>query len=56
MHGIYSILQVGMSQYKVQKPGRDANTRRLPDYRKIVVKEDQKATLHLLFDYATDVE
>ena len=43
---------------KVQKQGRDENTRRLHYYTKIVVKKDQKTILHLhlLPDYAMYLE
>ena len=44
-----------MSLRKVQKLGRDENTRRLLCYRKIVVKKDWKITLYLLPSQATDV-
>ena len=46
----------GNGPVKVQKEGRDENTRRLSCYRKIVVKKDWKTTLLQLPDYATDVQ
>ena len=49
-------LQLRMVLDKVQKQGRDENTRRLPYYRKIVVKKDYKNNLYLLHSEATDVE
>ena len=45
-----------MCLQKVQKQGRDENTRRLPCYCKIMVKNDWKTTLHLLHSQATAAE
>ena len=45
-----------MGLEKVQKQGRDENTRRLSCCRKVVVKKDWKNTLHLLHIQATEVD
>ena len=42
-----------MGLYKVQKQGRDENTRRLPYYGNTVGKKDKKTTRHLLHDTVT---
>ena len=41
---------------KVQKRGRDENTRRQSCCRRVVVKKDWNTTIHLLPDYATEVK
>ena len=45
-----------MGMEKVQKQGRNENTRRLPYYKKFMVKKEYKTTPHLLPECATDVE
>ena len=45
-----------MGLQKVQKQGRDENSRRLSCYQKVVVEKDWKPTLHLLYSQTTEVE
>ena len=45
-----------MDVQKVNKQGRNENTRRLPYYRKIMVKIGYKTTLYLVHSQTTDVE
>ena len=47
---------LGLAGKNYQKKGRNENTGRLPCYRLIVIEKDWKTTVHLLADYATDVE
>ena len=43
-----------MGLKKLQKQGKDENTRRLSCCRKVVVKKDWKTTLHLLHSQETE--
>ena len=49
-------MQVGIGLQKVQKQGRDENTKRLSCCRKVGVKKDWKTTLHMLHSQAQEVE